>query len=243
MSTKVDAGDLEKLKQHIWDFCRRKNIFITVAENVNSSCVSIPCRDFEGRLHYTPINVLLNKGNKKLTNVIFLSHEAGHFLDTIDNPKGWEECDDHCTRVFDCGDDGFVHYISAERYEREKEAWRRGFKILDSSGYFSDPIRKKFFYWKEKAMGDYTEGYEKSCELLAEGKEPISLEEAKALTKKREKAEEKREAKRDAEARKAESSTNKKKKRLVKKKKTVIKRPSPREPSLAEKIVSLFLPW
>jgi len=212
----IDEGGLERLKQHIWNLCKKENIFIDLAENVNSSCVSIPCRDFENRVHYNPIKVILNKSNKKLTNVIFLSHEAGHFLDIKDNPKGWDEEADHLEQVFEAAGGNFVRHVSSERYEREKEAWKRGYRILDASPDFSEPIRKKFEHWKKSSMDSYTKGYENSCELLKQGKKPIPMSEAqKILEERAKKAKEEEAAKKVKEEEKEETVKKAKRKKQV----------------------------
>jgi hypothetical protein len=136
--------------------------------------------------------VILRKGNKKLTNVIFLAHEAGHFLDLRDNPKGQGQIGAMHGLVFKHPEDldhpqGLEALTSAEQYAREKEAWRKGYRILSGHPCFTPPIKRKFWHWRKKSLRGYAEKYRKGYQRLREGKRPLNQVEIEQIVKEHEK--------------------------------------------------------
>lgn len=185
---KISAEQVDALHDHLWDYCRKENIFIEERTDSVSMCVMAACKDFSGRIHNRPINIILHKGNKKSTNIIFLAHEAGHFLDYRDNPKGWDEGAAATNEVFEHPEGGYERVVSPERWKRELEAWKRGRQLLADHPHFDSAFKKKFSYWRQKAVRTYLPSYWRYKQLLSEGKQPVELpppEKAKPAPKKK----------------------------------------------------------
>jgi hypothetical protein len=169
---KIRTADVDALHDYIWDYCRERDIFIELRDKTVSHCSSASCKDFDGREHVIPIGVVLRKENKKLSNVIILSHEAGHLLDYRDNPKGWQDGEGMAYLAFE-HPQGFEMATSPERLHREKEAWKRGRSILEGSPHFTPAIRRKFRRLRRKALGGYAARYRAGRRYLIAGRKPV----------------------------------------------------------------------